>query len=265
MNLAARIPEPAAAPARQISMASHRAVSGGWILACLLGRFGVRIRQRSPRSRPGGPGHRGHRQVGLRERVGIRAVPGIRPRRPADLGRGRRLVRPARRRGRGPCPGLATGQPPRPRRDGPIWPGHTPRRPGTRPDMAGRQRQLVLLTRVVRRYNSPDGSAFPPPSVLGRRQIRTFWFPVSMHNHASSWAIGAGTALLIVNPKWCSRAPSEVVNKPWARRAGASGQPGLSCEPDASEHVGASSRGTNVDCFAQSRRTRSTIGSSAMY
>ena len=36
--------------------------------------------------------------------------------------------------------------------------------------MAGRQRQLVLLTRVVRRYNSPDGSAFPPPSVLGRRQ-----------------------------------------------------------------------------------------------
>ena len=36
MNLAARIPEPAAAPARQISMALHRAVSGGWILACLL-------------------------------------------------------------------------------------------------------------------------------------------------------------------------------------------------------------------------------------
>ena len=134
------------------------------------GRFGVRIRQRSPRSRPG---HRGHRQVGLRERVGIRAVPGVRPRRPADPGRGRRLVRPARRRSRGPCPGLATGQPPRPRRDGPIWPGHTPRRPGTRPDMAGRQRQLVLLTRVVRRYNSPDGSVFPPPSVLGRRHEST--------------------------------------------------------------------------------------------
>ena len=36
MNLAARIREPAAAPARQISMALHRAVSGGWILACLL-------------------------------------------------------------------------------------------------------------------------------------------------------------------------------------------------------------------------------------
>ena len=36
MNLAARIREPAAAPVRQITMASHRAVSGGWILACLL-------------------------------------------------------------------------------------------------------------------------------------------------------------------------------------------------------------------------------------
>ena len=35
-NLAARIREPAAAPARQMSMALHRAVSGGWILACLL-------------------------------------------------------------------------------------------------------------------------------------------------------------------------------------------------------------------------------------
>ena len=33
----------------------------------------------------------------------------------------------------------------------PIWPGHAPRRPGTRPDMAGRQRQLVFLTRAARR------------------------------------------------------------------------------------------------------------------
>jgi hypothetical protein len=36
VNLAARIREPAASPVRQITMASHRAVSGGWILACLL-------------------------------------------------------------------------------------------------------------------------------------------------------------------------------------------------------------------------------------
>jgi hypothetical protein len=166
VNLAARIQEPAAAPARQISVALHRAVSGGWVLACLLTASACGSGSAHPAAAQAAPGHRGHRQVGLRERVGIRAVPGIRPRRPADPGRGRRLVRPARRRGRGPCPGLATGQPPRPRRDGPIWPGHTPRRPGTRPDMAGRQRQLVLLSRVVRRYNSPDGSAFPPPSVL---------------------------------------------------------------------------------------------------
>jgi hypothetical protein len=135
------------------------------------GRFGVRIRQRSPRSRPGGPGHRGHRQAGLRERAGIRAVPGIRPRRPADPGRGGRLVRPARRRGRGPCPGLAAGQPPRPRRDGPVWPGHAPRRPGTRPDMAGRQRQLVFLTRAARRHNRPDGIAFhPDPRSVGSHE-----------------------------------------------------------------------------------------------
>jgi hypothetical protein len=36
VNLAARIRKPAAASVRQISMALHRAVSGGWILACLL-------------------------------------------------------------------------------------------------------------------------------------------------------------------------------------------------------------------------------------
>jgi hypothetical protein len=36
VNLAARMREPAAAPVRQISMALHRAVSGGWVLACLL-------------------------------------------------------------------------------------------------------------------------------------------------------------------------------------------------------------------------------------
>jgi hypothetical protein len=50
--------------------------------------------------------------------------------------------------------------------------------------MAGRQRQLVLLTRVVRRYNSPDGSAFPPPSVLGRRQKRMTALRAAMHNYS---------------------------------------------------------------------------------
>ena len=113
-------------------------------------RVGVRIRQCSVRS---GPGDRGPRELRLLERVSIRIVPGVRPGRPADTGRGRCLVRPARRRGRRPCPGLAGGRPPWPRRDRPIWAGYSPRRPGTRPDMAGRQRQLVFLTRAARRYN----------------------------------------------------------------------------------------------------------------
>jgi hypothetical protein len=121
-------------------------------------RVGVRIRQRSVRS---GPGDRGPRELRLLERVSIRIVPGVRPGRPADTGRGRCLVRPARRRGRRPCPGLAGGRPPWPRRDRPIWPGYPPRHPGTRPDMAGRQRQLVFLTHAARQYNGPDGSAFP--------------------------------------------------------------------------------------------------------
>ena len=128
-------------------------------------RVGVRIRQRSVRS---GPGDRGPRELRLPERVSIRIVPGVGPGRPACTGRGRGLVRPARRRGWRPCPGLAGGQPPWPRRDRPIWPGHTPRRPGTRPDMAGRQRQLVFLTRAARRRNGPDASAFPPDP-LSRR------------------------------------------------------------------------------------------------
>ena len=47
--------------------------------------------------------------------------------------------------------------------DSPIRPGPAPRPPGTRRDMAGRQRQLVLLTRAVRRQDGPDGNAFPIP------------------------------------------------------------------------------------------------------
>jgi hypothetical protein len=34
----------------------------------------------------------------------------------------------------------------------------------------------------------------------GTRQIRTFSWPVAMHNHASSRAIGVGAAVLIVGP-----------------------------------------------------------------
>jgi len=105
---------------------------------------GVRIRQRSVRS---GPGDRGPRELRLPERVSVRIVPGVRPGRPADTGRGRCVVRPARLRGRRPGRGMAGGRPPWPRRDRPIWPGYSPRRPGTRPDMAGRQRQPVFLTR----------------------------------------------------------------------------------------------------------------------
>jgi hypothetical protein len=140
-------------------------------------RVGVRIRQRSVRS---GPGDRGPRELRLPERVSIRIVPGVGPGRPACTGRGRGLVRPARRRGWRPCPGLAGGQPPWPRRDRTIWPGHTPRRPGTRPYMAGRQRQLVFLTRTARRRNGPDASAFPPDP-LSRRQARR---PRSGHRRA---------------------------------------------------------------------------------
>src|SRR5690242_18148943 len=54
-------------------------------------------------------------------------------------------------------------------------------------------------------------------------QIRTFWCPVGMHNHASSRTIGACIAVLIVSPELRSRARWTVVNKPSARSADASG------------------------------------------
>ena len=119
-------------------------------------RIGVRIKQRPVRDVPDGPGDHGHREVRLRERFSILAVPGIRPGRPADTSRGRCLVRPARWRGYHPCPGLARGRPPWRRCDSPIWPGHPPRRPRTRPDMAGRRRQLVFLTRAFRVWWEPQ-------------------------------------------------------------------------------------------------------------
>ena len=43
-------------------------------------------------------------------------------------------------------------------------------------------------------------------ALSSRRQIRTdSWCPVGMHDHASSRAIGVGTAVLIVSPEVCSR------------------------------------------------------------
>jgi hypothetical protein len=38
--------------------------------------------------------------------------------------------------------------------------------------MAGRQRQLVLLTRAARRQDSPYSNAFPLRSTLDQRQLR---------------------------------------------------------------------------------------------
>src|SRR5262252_6464881 len=52
-----------------------------------------------------------------------------------------------------------------------------------------------------------SGSARPgyPAALVARhtstRQVRTFWCPVGTHNHASSRAIGVGTAGLIVGPQ----------------------------------------------------------------
>ena len=58
---------------------------------------------------------------------------------------------------------------------------------------------------------------------LDMRQIRKFWCPAGMHNHASSRAIGAGPVVLIVSPELCSRARWDVVNKHRRESAGASG------------------------------------------
>jgi hypothetical protein len=47
-----------------------------------------------------------------------------------------------------------------------------------------------------------------------QRQKRTFTPIAPMHNHASSGAIGVGTAVLIAGPELRSRARWDVVNKP---------------------------------------------------
>ena len=101
------------------------------------GYRGVRIRCCPGSSGAGGP----CRGLVLRARIRIRAVAGIRPGWSAHADCGRRLVRPARWPDRHPCSGLAAGQPQRQQRDGGVRRGYPPCHPGTRPDMAGRQRQ----------------------------------------------------------------------------------------------------------------------------
>jgi hypothetical protein len=106
------------------------------------GHCGVWIERCPGSSGAGGP----CRGLVLRERVRIRAVAGVRPRWSANAGSGRRLVRPARWPDGHPCSGLAAGQPQRQRRDGEVRRGYPACHPGTRPDMAGRQRQPVPVT-----------------------------------------------------------------------------------------------------------------------
>jgi hypothetical protein len=106
------------------------------------GYRGVRIGRCPGSSGAGGP----CRGLVLRERIRIRAVAGIRPGWSANPGCGRRLVRPARWPDGHPCAGLAAGQPQRQRRHGEVRRGYPPCHPGTRPDMAGRQRQPVPVT-----------------------------------------------------------------------------------------------------------------------
>ena len=141
-------------------MALHRAVSGGWILACLLAASACGSGSAHPAAAQAAQATPATARR-PRERAGVRAVPGIRRRgQPAPVAAAAWFARHGGVAGSRPGAG---GRPPaRAATDGRIWPGHTPRRPGTRPDMAGRQRQLVLLTNAVRRYNSPDGSALPP-------------------------------------------------------------------------------------------------------
>ena len=107
------------------------------------GYCGVRIRCCPGSSGAGGP----CRGLVLRERIRIRAVAGVRPGWSANAGCGRRLVRPARRPDGHPCSGLAADQPQRQQRDGRVRRGYPPCHPGTRPDMAGRQRQPVPMSR----------------------------------------------------------------------------------------------------------------------
>jgi hypothetical protein len=140
-------------------------------------RVGVRIRQRSVRSSPGDCGSRELR-VPSGSAFALSLV-SDRDGQPTPVAAAAWF---ARHGGVAGVPaGLASGRPPWPRRDRPIWPGHSPRRPGTRPDMAGRQRQLVFLTRSARRYNGSGRQRVSTRSALGRRHVRA----VSTQNRAA--------------------------------------------------------------------------------
>jgi hypothetical protein len=106
------------------------------------GSCGVRIGRCPGSSGTAGP----RRGLVLRERVRIRAVASVRPGWSANAGCRRSLVRPAWWPDGYPCRGLAAGQPQRQRRDGGVRRGYSPCHPGTRQDMAGRQRQPVPVT-----------------------------------------------------------------------------------------------------------------------
>jgi len=176
-GLAARIREPAAAAVRQTSMALHRAAAGGCILACLLAASACGSGSAPPApaqaARAASPAAAAARSACASGSAFALSLVSDRGGQPTPVAAAAWFARHGGVTGV-PGRGLAGGRPPWPRRDRPVRPGHPPRRPGTRPDMAGRQRQLVLLTQAVRRHDGPDGSAFHPRTALGRRQLRTF-------------------------------------------------------------------------------------------
>jgi hypothetical protein len=138
---------------------------------------GVRIGCCPGTSAAGGP----RRGLGLRDRIRIRALASIRPGWSANTGRGRCLVRQARWPDGHPCSGLAGGQPQRQRRHGEVRRGYPPCHPGTGPDMAGRQRQPVPVTRPAH----PLPGARTPARLTPIRARHAACAASRMHNHAS--------------------------------------------------------------------------------
>jgi hypothetical protein len=126
------------------------------------GCYGVRIGRCPCSSGAAGP----CRGLVLCEPVRIRAVTGVGPRRSANAGCRRSLVRRTWWRDGYPRTGLAASQPRRQRRDGRVRHGYSPRHPRTRPDMAGRQRQPVPVTSGGPDAVRPDTTCLTP-IVLG--------------------------------------------------------------------------------------------------
>ena len=166
VNLAFRMREPAAAAVRQRSMVLHPAAFGGCILACLLAVSACGSSSAQSAATPVTAATA--RSACASGSAFALSLVSDRGGQPTPVAAAAWFARHGGVTGV-PGRGLAGGRPPWPRRDRPVRPGHPPRHPGTRPDMAGRQRQLVLLTQAVRRYNGPDGSAFHPRTALDRR------------------------------------------------------------------------------------------------